>query len=1026
MKFTDIFIRRPVLAVSISLLMIILGLQAISKLAVREYPKMTTTVITVSTAYPGADANLIQAFVTSKLEESIAQADNIDYMSSTSAPNSSTITIKMKLNTDPAGALADVLAKVNAVKSALPNGIEDPSVSSSSGGSGIMYISFRSKKLDSSQVTDYINRVVKPQFFTIEGVAEVQVFGAAEYALRIWLDPQKMAAQNLSAPAVMSALSANNVQTAAGNDNGYYVSYRNKVETTTTSVEQLRNLIISSNGDDLVRLRDIATVELNKESDNSRATANGAESVVLAINPTSTANPLTVAEKIRPLYESIKTQLPDSMESDILYDRTIAINSSIHEVIKTIGEATLIVLVVILMFIGSFRAILIPILAIPISLIGVLMLLQSFNFSINLMTLLALILAIGLVVDDAIVVLENVDRHIKEGETPFRAAIIGTREIAVPVISMTIALIAVYSPMALMGGITGTLFKEFALTLAGAVFISGIVALTLSPMMSSKLLKSNAQPTWLEQKVEHTLGKVNRIYEYMLDLVMLNRKSMLAFAVVIFSTLPFLFNALSSELTPNEDKGAFIAIGNAPSSVNVDYIQNAMQPYMKNVMDTPEVSFGMSIAGAPNSNGSLNIITLKDWKERTRKQSVVMNELNAKAKSIPEVSVSAFNFPEIDTGEQGPPVSIVLKTAQDYKSLANTAEKFLNAMKASGKFIYSNLNLTYDTAQMTISVDKEKAGTYGITMQQISNTLGSFLSGATVTRVDVDGRAYKVISQVKRDDRLSPESFQNYYLTASNGQSVPLSSVISMKLETQPTSLPRFSQLNSAEISAVPMPGTSSGDAIAWLQQQANDNLPQGYTYDFKSEARQLVQEGNALTTTFILAVVIIFLVLAIQFESIRDPMVIMISVPLAVSGALVSLNILSFFSIAGTTLNIYSQVGLITLVGLITKHGILMCEVAKEEQLNHGKTRIEAITHAAKVRLRPILMTTAAMVAGLIPLLYATGAGAVSRFSIGIVIVAGLSIGTIFTLFVLPVVYSYVATEHKPLPVFDENKTTH
>ncbi|WP_434321687.1 multidrug efflux RND transporter permease subunit AcrB [Haemophilus influenzae] len=1026
MKFTDIFIRRPVLAVSISLLMIILGLQAISKLAVREYPKMTTTVITVSTAYPGADANLIQAFVTSKLEESIAQADNIDYMSSTSAPSSSTITIKMKLNTDPAGALADVLAKVNAVKSALPNGIEDPSVSSSSGGSGIMYISFRSKKLDSSQVTDYINRVVKPQFFTIEGVAEVQVFGAAEYALRIWLDPQKMAAQNLSAPAVMSALSVNNVQTAAGNDNGYYVSYRNKVETTTKSVEQLSNLIISSNGDDLVRLRDIASVELNKESDNSRATANGAESVVLAINPTSTANPLTVAEKIRPLYESIKTQLPDSMESDILYDRTIAINSSIHEVIKTIGEATLIVLVVILMFIGSFRAILIPILAIPISLIGVLMLLQSFNFSINLMTLLALILAIGLVVDDAIVVLENVDRHIKEGETPFRAAIIGTREIAVPVISMTIALIAVYSPMALMGGITGTLFKEFALTLAGAVLISGIVALTLSPMMSSKLLKSNAQPTWLEQKVEHTLGKVNRIYEYMLDLVMLNRKSMLAFAVVIFSTLPFLFNALSSELTPNEDKGAFIAIGNAPSSVNVDYIQNAMQPYMKNVMETPEVSFGMSIAGAPNSNGSLNIITLKDWKDRTRKQSVVMNELNAKAKSIPEVSVSAFNFPEIDTGEQGPPVSIVLKTAQDYKSLANTAEKFLNAMKASGKFIYSNLNLTYDTAQMTISVDKEKAGTYGITMQQISNTLGSFLSGATVTRVDVDGRAYKVISQVKRDDRLSPESFQNYYLTASNGQSVPLSSVISMKLETQPTSLPRFSQLNSAEISAVPMPGTSSGDAIAWLQQQANDNLPQGYTYDFKSEARQLVQEGNALTTTFILAVVIVFLVLAIQFESIRDPMVIMISVPLAVSGALVSLNLLSFFGIAGTTLNIYSKVGLITLVGLITKHGILMCEVAKEEQLNYGKTRIEAITHAAKVRLRPILMTTAAMVAGLIPLLYATGAGAVSRFSMGIVIVAGLSIGTIFTLFVLPVVYSYVATEHKPLPVFDENKTTH
>lgn len=1024
MKFTDLFIRRPILAVSISLLIVILGLQAISKLSVREYPKMTTTVITVSTTYAGADANLIQAFVTSKLEESIAQADNIDYMSSTSAPNSSTITVKMKLNTDPAGALADVLAKVNAVRSELPSGIDDPSVTSSTGGSGIMYISFRSKKLDSSQVTDYINRVVKPQFFTIEGVAEVQIFGAAEYALRIWLDPQKMAGQNLSTTEVMAALSANNVQTAAGSDNGYYVTYRNKVETTTKSVEQLGNLIVASRGDDLVRLRDIATIELNKESDNSRATANGSESVVLGINPTSTANPLTVAADVRPLYESIKKQLPDSMETDILYDRTIAINSSINEVIHTIGEATLIVLVVILMFIGSLRAIIIPVLTIPISLIGVLMLLQTFNFSINLMTLLALILAIGLVVDDAIVVLENVDRHIKEGETPFRAAIIGTREIALPVIAMTISLIAVYSPMALMGGITGTLFKEFALTLAGAVFISGIVALTLSPMMSSKLLKSNAEPTWMERKVEHTLGWMNQVYDYLLGIVMHNRKSMVAFAVLIFASLPFLFNSLSTELTPNEDKGAFIAVGNATSNVNVDYIQDAMQPYMANVMKLPETSFGMSIAGAPSSNQSLNIVTLKDWKERSHSQAAVMNQLNAEAKGIPEVSVSAFNFPEIDTGEQGPPVAFVIKTAQDVNALANVAEKFLGAMRASGLFVYTDLDLKYDTAQMTISVDKEKAGTYGITMQQISNTLGSFLSGATITRVDIDSRAYKVISQVKRADRLSPESFKNYYLNAANGEAVPLSSLITMKLETQPTSLPHFSQLNSATINAVPMPGSSVGDAVSWLKSHGQTDLPQGYTYDFRSESRQLVQEGNALATTFALAVIVIFLVLAIQFESIRDPLVIMISVPLAVSGALLMLNVLSFFGIAGTTLNIYSQVGLITLVGLITKHGILMCEVAKEEQLNHGYNRTEAIMHAAKIRLRPILMTTAAMVAGLIPLLYASGAGAVSRFSIGIVIVAGLSIGTLFTLFVLPVIYSFVATEHKPLPVFDENET--
>ena len=1022
MKFTDIFIRRPVLAVSISLLIIILGLQAISKLAVREYPKMTTTVITVTTAYPGADANLIQAFVTSKIEEAVAQADNVDYMSSSSRPSSSSITVKMKLNTDPNAALADVLAKVNSVRSELPSGIEDPTVTSSTGGSGIMYISFRSNKLDASQVTDYIQRVVKPQFFTVEGVASVDIYGASEYALRIWLDPQKMAAQNLSATQVMSALSSNNVQTAAGNDNGFYVVYKNKVDTTTKSVEELGNLIVSSDGDKLVRLRDVADVELNKSSDNARAVANGSDSVVLAVNPTSSANPLTVAEKILPLYESIKNNLPDAIQTDILYDRTVAINNSIEEVVKTIIEATLIVLVVITMFIGSFRAILIPVITIPISLIGVIMMLQTLDFSINLMTLLALILAIGLVVDDAIVVLENVDRHIKLGEAPFRAAIIGTREIAVPVISMTVALIAVYSPMALMGGITGTLFKEFALTLAGAVFISGIVALTLSPMMTSKLLKGHDKPSKLEERVNRTLTKINNAYTYVLGLVMANRKCMLVFAAAIFATLPVLFNSLSSELTPTEDKGAFLAIGSAPSNVNVDYVQAAMAPYQKILTDTDEVQFAMTISGVPSTNQSLNVVTLKDWKDRSRSQAEVLQELNNKAKAIPEVSVSGFAFPEIETGEQGPPIGFVISTSQGYEDLANVAGKFLEAMQKSGKFVYSSLDLKFDTAQMHIKIDREKAGTYGITMKQISATLGSFLSAATVERVDIDGRAYKIISQVKREDRLSPQSWDNYYVSAANGTSVPLSSLVSMTLEPQPSSLPRFSQLNSAVISAVPMPGSSIGDAIQWLKDSSKELLPQGYNYDFKGEARQLVQEGNALAVTFVLAVVIIFLVLAIQFESIRDPMVIMISVPLAISGALLALNAFGFVGKAGATLNIYSQVGLITLVGLITKHGILMCEVAKEEQLNHGKNRIEAITEAAKVRLRPILMTTAAMIAGLVPLLYATGAGAVSRFSMGIVIVSGLAVGTLFTLFVLPVIYSYVASEHKPLPEFDEN----
>lgn len=1022
MKFTDIFIRRPVLAISLSLLIVILGLQAISKLAVREYPEMTTTVITVSTTYAGADASLMQAFVTSKLEEAIAQADNVDYMSSSSAPSSSTITVKMKLNTDPNGALADVLAKVNSVRSELPSGIDDPTVTSSTGGSGMMYLSFVSDKLSASQVTDYIQRVVKPQLFTVEGVAKVSVFGGAEFAMRIWLDPAKMAAQNLSTTQVMTALSNNNVQTAAGSDNGYFTVYKNKVETTTKTVEDLGNLIVSSSGEKLVRLRDIADVELNKESDSTRATANGAEAVVLAIEQTPSANPITVAENVRPLFDNIVKQLPSSIKANILYDKTIAINSSINDVIHTIVEAVVIVLVVILCFIGSLRAIIIPIIAIPISLIGVIFMLQALGFSINLMTLLALILAIGLVVDDAIVVLENVDRHIKEGETPFRAAIIGTREIATPVIAMTITLIAVYSPMALMNGITGSLFKEFALTLAGSVFISGIVALTLSPMMSSKMLKHETSK--FEERVNRTLTKLTNLYSYILGLVMNSRKLMLVFAVLIFATLPVLFKSLSSELTPTEDKGAFLGMATMPSNVNVDYVQSAVKPYEEILNKTAEKQYSQVIAGAPDTNKALVITTLKDWKDRSRSQSEIMNDLNEQAKHIPEVSISSFAFPEIDTGEQGPPIVFVLKTAGNIKDLAEVAGSLRDKMNKSGKFVYTSLDLSFDTIQMNIQVDKEKAGTYGITMQQIANTLGSYLSAATVTRVDIDGRAYKVIAQVKRDQRLSPESFKNYYLSASDGTSVPLSSLITMKEEPQPSSLSRFSQLNSASISAVASPTTTTGDAIAWLQDAAKE-LPQSYTYDWRGEARQLVQEGNALALTFALAVVIIFLVLAIQFESWRDPMVIMISVPLAISGALLVLNLLGFFGKSGATLNIYSEVGLITLVGLITKHGILMCEVAKEEQLHNGLNRVDAIMHAAKVRLRPILMTTAAMIAGLIPLLYASGAGAVMRFSMGVVIVAGLAIGTLFTLFVLPVIYSYIASEHKPLPEFIEEKSS-
>ena len=1025
MKFTDIFIKRPVLAVCISLLITILGLQSINKLQVREYPEMTVSVVTVSVNYSGADASLMQALVTSQIEEAVAQADNIDYVTSSSSPSTSKVTIKMKLNTNPQMALADISAKVNAIRSNLPSGIDDPSISVSSGSDDtLMYIRFVSNELSTPQITDYINRVVKPQFFTVNGVSSVDIFGAANFGLRIWLDPDKMAGNNLSGAQVLSALSSNNLNTAAGNANGYYTVYKNKVESSTPSVEELENVTISTTSDGrIIKLKDVATVELDKYQDASRTVADGKEAVVLAVSAATTANSLTVAKNIYPVFELIQKNLPDSVSGRILYDKTISINSSINEVIKTVFEATVIVLVVIVLFLGSLRAMVVPIITIPISLIGALFLLQMMGFSINLLTLLALVLAIGLVVDDAIVVLENVERHVKEGKSPFDAAIIGTREIAVPVISMTVALGAVYSPMALMEGVTGSLFKEFALTLAGAVFISGIAALTLSPMMSSRVLKehNHEDESRFARCINGMLDKMTSCYTNMLRGVMSVRWFMLIFAVGVFATLPILLNSLSSEVAPTEDRGFVVGIGSGPENTNLDYTQAATAKFNEEVGKIPEVAAMMTISGFNGTNSALSIISLKDWSERTRERAAISADVAAIAEEIVPMDINAISFPEISTGESGLPFSLVITTSDNYAKLADVAGDFLKKAQASGQFFFASLDLKFNTVTMKWKFDREKMGTYGVTMQQVSNTLGAYLSGAIITRVDIDSRAYPIVSQAVRNDRLNPDDLTKFYVTTATGESIPLSSFVTLELSTEPASLERMSQLNAATISGVV--SGSIGDAVNWAKAELDKSLPQGYQYDFRSESRQYVQEGNAMVMTFALAVIIIYLVLAIQFESWRDPMVILVSVPLAVSGALLTMNLLGLMKNPGATLNIYSQVGLVTLVGLITKHGILMCEVAKEEQLNHGLSRFEAIVHAATIRLRPIMMTTAAMIAGLVPLLFASGPGAIARFSMGMVIIAGLGIGTMFTLFVLPVIYTFLGQEHKPLREFDEDK---
>ncbi|MEO0889074.1 MAG: multidrug efflux RND transporter permease subunit VmeD, partial [Pseudomonadota bacterium] len=706
-----------------------------------------------------------------------------------------------------------------------------------------------------------------------------------------------------------------------------------------------------------------------------------------------------------------------NIKMNVMYDSTIAINESIHEVVKTILEAAVIVLVVITLFLGSFRAVIIPIVTIPLSLIGVAMVMQAMGFSWNLMTLLAMVLAIGLVVDDAIVVLENVDRHIKEGESPFRAAIIGTREIAVPVIAMTLTLGAVYAPIALMGGITGSLFKEFALTLAGAVFVSGIIALTLSPMMCSKMLKANEEPSKFEQKVHHVLDGMTNRYEKMLTAVMAHRPVIIAFAIIVFATLPILFKFIPSELAPSEDKGVVVLMGTAPSNANLDYIQNTMNDVNKILSDQPEVEYAQVFNGVPNSNQAFGLATLKPWSEREASQADITKRVGELVSHVPGMSVTAFQMPELPGAGSGLPIQFVITTPNSFESLFTIASDILADVSTSPMFVYSDLDLNYDSATMKISIDKDKAGAYGVTMQDIGVTLSTMMADGYVNRIDLNGRSYEVIPQVERKWRLNPESMKNYYVRSVDGKAVPLGSLITIDVVAEPRSLPHFNQLNSATVGAVPSPGVAMGDAINWFEDVAQNKLPSGYNHDYMGEARQFVTEGSALYATFGLALAIIFLVLAIQFESIRDPIVIMVSVPLAVCGALIAL------AWGTASMNIYSQVGLITLVGLITKHGILICEVAKEEQLHNKLSRIDAVMEAAKVRLRPILMTTAAMIAGLIPLMYATGAGAAQRFSIGIVIVAGLAIGTLFTLFVLPVIYSYLAEKHKPLPVFVEDK---
>ncbi|ABZ77438.1 acriflavin resistance protein [Shewanella halifaxensis HAW-EB4] len=1023
MNFTDTFIHRPVMAASLSILLFILGLNAMKDLQVRQYPEMTNTVITVTTPYPGADAELIEGFITQPLEQALSQVDNLDFMTSSSQLGTSTIILNMRLNTNPEEALANVLSQINSVTNQLPKEAYNPSVTSSTGATtSIMYISFFSKELDSSQIVDYLERVVNPQLSTVNGVSNIQMMGGTPFALRIWPNPVKLGQYNLTTADLITVLQQNNYQSAVGQFNSSLTILNGTINTQVDTVDGLKKLVIKSDSGQVVQLQDVADISLGKSSDSTRALANGREAVIIGINATPTANPLDVAEGIRTKFDLVEKNLPTTIQSTLIYDSTLAITDSIDEVVKTIAEAAVIVIVVILLFLGSFRAVIIPIITIPLSLIGVIAVMQVFGFSLNLMTLLAMVLAIGLVVDDAIVVVENVDRHIKMGTKPLEAALVATREIAVPIISMTITLAAVYAPIALMGGVTGSLFKEFALTLAGSVVISGFVALTLSPMMCSKMLKPHAQPSKFEETVERVLGGLTSRYHKTLLAVLDHRGAMVFFAVIVFVSLPIIFSFIPSQLAPDEDQGVVVVIGTTPSTSNNDYIQANMELITQIISKQPQVEASLALIGVPTSSQGLAIAPLVPWSDRALSQKQISANVNKQAKKIPGITATAYQMPSLPGASGGLPIQFVITSPASFETLYNIGNKLLEKAKKSPLLVYTDLNLKYDSGLVQLKIDREAAGAYGVTMQEIGSTLGTMMGGGYINRVNIDGRSYEVIPQVERVYRANPKLIDQFYVTAQNGTAIPLSSLVSYSVNGNAKSLPHFNQMNSISIEAVPAPNVAMGDAIAYFEQLAKTDLPPGFTYTFMGEARQFVEEGSSLYVTFALALAIIFLVLASQFESVRDPLVIMFTVPLAISGALIALG---WTHVSGeTSLNIYSQVGLITLVGLITKHGILMCEVAKEEQIFKGATKHDAIIEAATVRLRPILMTTSAMIAGLIPLLFASGAGAASRYNIGLVIVAGLAVGTAFTLFVLPVMYTYIASDHKFHEGFDDQQS--
>jgi multidrug efflux pump len=1006
MSVSDIFIRRPVLSTVLACMILLLGFQGIFNLTVRQYPEVEETVITITTTYPGANPELIQGFITAPIASAVSTTENIDYVTSQSRPSASVVTVQMQLGADPDVALTEVMSKVQQVRGRLPSESEDPVIVKGTGQQfAIMYLAMQNPNMSAEQVTEYLERVIRPRLSTVEGVAEIQILGAANYAMRVWIDPVRLGSRGLTAAEVLAAINASNFLSAPGRTENEFVSYSITMRSTLQTAEGFSQLPLRSDGDEVVRLRDVADVELAAESTDTIVNFNGRPGTFVGIFPTPSANPLDTAAAVIEALPSIQATLPDGAELTMVYNATETISASIVEVFKTIAEAVAIVVLIILLFLGSFRSVLMPIVTIPLSLIGVCFFLLMAGYSINLLSLLAMVLAIGLVVDDAIVVVENIHRHIEEGMTPRAAAFKGMSEITGPVVAMTITLAAVFAPLAFTGGLTGSLFREFAFTLAGAVVISGVVALTITPMMAARVLKAGGHSRF-QQFVDRSFERIANRYERLVAGSLNYRPVTLMVVVALMAVTGFMFFKTSTELAPEEDSGALFSVINAPRYATTPYTALYANQMRELTADLPEQRANFSIVGlGGQTNSGFSVWALKDWAQRDRSQKEIQADITQRISSVAGVQAFVFAPPSLPGAGGGLPISVVIQSTGDPAQVFEVAEQVKNEAQASGRFIVVQNTLSFDAPQVTITIDRDRAAALNIPVREIGTTLALLVGGGPVAQFDRDSNSYDIITQVPREYRENPQRLGDFFVRSQTGEMVPLSSVVSIATNASPASIEQFNQLNSATISALPIPGVTTGEGLATIEAAARQVLPEGFFIDYSGQSRLEKEQGNTIAIAFALAIVVIYLVLAAQFESFRDPLIILMSVPLSIFGAILPLNI------GLSTLNIYTQVGLITLIGLITKHGILLVEFANQQREANGLDRRAAIIASAKVRLRPILMTTAAMSLGVVPLILASGAGAAARYAMGLVIFSGLIIGTAFTLFVVPMFYTFIAS---------------